>query len=113
MDSMTNIINEKAANAEDLRYRQEMAAKLAEENRQEIHRQKCLRARKRATRQVIIRGAVAVAFCLALWLAMGFGLVAQPLAFICMAIALAVQTFYVGAWVQFIYAKGGFLNVTE
>ncbi len=111
--NMMDTINDRSALAEELRMRQETAALLAEENRKKLQREKQIRVRKRATKEVILRGVVTVLACVLLWICMGFGLVAQPLGFLCMALALAVQTFYIGAWMQFIHAKGGFLNVTE
>lgn len=111
MDKMIDTINERAMNAEEIRWREEEAARYAERNRKMLQEQKLQRARKRATRGTILKAILTLALCVALWLAMGAGWVAQPLAFLCMALALAWLCFHIGAYVQYFYfAKGGLLH---
>lgn len=106
MDDMINAVNEKAATVETMRRK-------LQESKEAQYQERLIRARKRATRAVILRGIVSLLTCVLLWILMGFELVAQPLALICMVLVLMVQVFHIGAWVQFIYAKGGYLNVTQ
>lgn len=83
--------------------RRQMAAEAERVNRET--RRAVLR--RKATRRAVSRSVVTVLFCLGLWLAMGFDLMAAQLAIPLMAVALAWLTFWAGAWVQFMWPKGG------
>lgn len=65
---------------------------------------------RRAAKKTISKALGTVALCLGLWLAMGFDLVAFELAIPVMAVALAWLTFWVGAWAQYHFGKGGFID---
>lgn len=66
--------------------------------------------RSRATRKTIMKALNSLALTFGLWLAVSFDLVAFQLAIPCMAVSLAYATFWVGAWAQYHFGKGGFLN---
>lgn len=78
--------------------------------RQEAKRQK---ARNKATRSLVVKAALVLAICICLMLAMRFDLMSTLFGVPCMAAALAWLTFWLGAWVQFMWAKGGLLNVSD
>lgn len=65
---------------------------------------------RRATKKTIVKAASALALTFGLWLAVTFDLVAFQLAIPVMAVALAYTTFWVGAWAQYHFGKGGFLD---
>ena len=113
MDNMINTINENADRARNRQAKQTADERLAEQTLRAQQEQKRLRAKKKATLTVVVKGAAAVALSFGLWIATKSGLVSSVLSLPLIAFALAWLTFHAGAWVQFCFAKGGFLNVTE
>lgn len=113
MEDMMNTINENADRARSRQAQQTADERLAEQNLRAEREQKRIRAKRRATLNVVIKGALAVALSFGLWIATKAGLVSSVLSLPLIAFALAWLTFHAGALVQFCYAKGGFLNVSE
>ncbi len=68
------------------------------------------KTRRTATRQLLIRAAVAVAIAFGLWLALRAGLIAWQLAVPCQSAALIWFAVWFGAWLQFMWCKEGLLQ---
>lgn len=67
--------------------------------------------RKKATRGIIVRATAAVIVCASLWLAGFFGLMDVRLTVPLMGTAFAWLAFWTGVWAQFMWPRGGLLNV--
>ena len=66
--------------------------------------------RQKATRTLILRIAIAVVLCVGLWLAKTAGLVVVDFALLVVSAIFAWLAFWLGAWVQFVWCKGGLLT---
>lgn len=93
------------------RNRYALEAREAEERARSASVKKCLRLRKKANRQVILRGVAALVVCTLVWLAGFFGLMDGRLTVPLMGAVCTWFGFWFGAWVQFMWANGGLLNV--
>ena len=68
------------------------------------------RIRRKATRQLLIRAAIAIAIAEGSWLALRAGLLAWQLAIPFQSVAMIWFAVWFGAWLQFMWCKEGLLQ---
>ena len=68
------------------------------------------RIRRKATRQLLIRAAVAIAIAEGSWLALRAGLLAWQLAIPFQSVAMIWFAVWFGAWLQFMWCKEGLMQ---
>ena len=66
--------------------------------------------RDKATRTLLTRTGISAAICAALWLAGKFDLMADNLVLCLYAAIFSWLCIWIGAWVQFMFCKGGLLE---
>lgn len=110
--SAVNERSDQARNRAKLEARiSEAQAMEAEEKARAAAAKKAMRLRKKANRQIILRAVAALVVCTLFWLAGFFGLMDGRLTVPVMGTVCSWFGFWFGAWVQFMWADGGLLNV--
>ena len=110
--SAVNANSDKARNRAKLEARMiEAQAVEAVEQAHVAYKANVARARRKANRQFIIRTVLTILVCALIWLAGFFGLMDVRLSVPLAGAVGAWFAFWFGAWVQFMWAKGGLLNV--
>lgn len=111
MSEMFDAVDANRAAADDRERAEAEAAEaaLAEWRAQEVRRR--IRRRKRATRGFILRAALALFFGILVVAAQNAGLIDPRLAGPAVAFLVSWLSVWFGAWLQFMFADGGLLNV--
>lgn len=84
--------------------------RIAYEEKQNERRRAAKAKRQKATRTMLTRAGSAVLICLALGLAGKFYLMDEDLVLYLIAVVGAWLTYWIGAFVQFMWCKGGFME---
>ena len=84
--------------------------RLAYEQRQAERKREAQAKRNKATRTLLTRTAGAALVCLALWLAGKFELMNLTLILCLYAAIFSWLCIWIGAWIQFMWCKGGLLE---
>lgn len=84
--------------------------RLAYEEKQAERKRAAKAKRVKATRTLLTRAAGAALVCLALWLAGKFDLMNDNLVLCLYAAIFSWLCIWVGAWIQFMWCKGGLLE---
>lgn len=66
--------------------------------------------RRRANQTLLIRAIISALLIVGLMVAKGVGLIAAPLAIPCVSAVFGYIAFWLGAWVQFSWCRGGLLE---
>lgn len=113
MSELFETVDANRAAAEERQRAEAQAAEAALAEWQEQQERRRIRRRKRATRSLVLRTLFVVAVQVLLALAMFEGLMDARLAVALGAFASCWLCVWIGAWLQFMYADGGLLNVVK
>lgn len=86
------------------------AEKAAQEAREEERRRAAHAKRNKATHRMVTRLAITLALVAGLWLSGKFGLIAEQLIVWMYGAAGSWFTYWLGAYVQFMWCKGGYME---
>lgn len=113
MSELFETVDANRAAAEERKRAEAEAAEAALAEWRAKEEQRKIRRRKRATRSLVLRALIVVAINVLLALAQIWGLMDIRLALVLGVFASCWLCVWAGAWIQFMYADGGLLNVAK